>query len=109
MPVKIISPTIRSISNPNHNRQRRIPSWFLRLLLEAHPRLVWSSPAFSVIAPPTGGRNVLPGFLATFGDRHHMIKGQVFSPELFATVLTRIFIASKNINSGKLYGSMSGF
>ena len=101
IPIEIVTPAFRCVSNPDGNRHDRIPSRLQRFLQESHSGFLWCAAALLVVATPAGCHDILPGLSPSLGDGNDVIERQFLSPELVTTVLAGIAISCKDIDAGE--------
>jgi hypothetical protein len=99
IPIEIVTPAVRCISNPDGNSDNGIPTRLHRLLRELHAGFLRCPTAFLVVATPAGCHDILPGLSPTLGDGDDVIERQFLGPELVTTILAGIAISREDINA----------
>ena len=89
IPIEIVTPAIRCVSNSDGNGHDGIPARLYRLLHELHAGFFRRATALFVVTTPACRHNIFPGLSPTLGDRDDMIERQLLGPELVTTVLDR--------------------
>src|SRR5581483_9422260 len=74
---------------------------------EPHARLFGRPAALSVVAPPAGRDDILPGLFAALGNRHNVVEGEVLGSKLLVAILAGIAVAGEDVYARELDGSMT--
>ena len=99
VPIEIVTPAVRGVSNPDGNGHNRIPARLHRLLQEPHPGFLRRAAALLVVATPAGSHDIFPGLSPSLGNRNDVIERQLLGPELVTAVLAGIAISRKDIDA----------
>ena len=98
VPIEIVPPTFRCVSDSDRDGDNRIPARLDGFSGQSHVRFVRGSSAFPIIATPTGRDNILPCLFTPLGDRDDMIEGQIFGLKLMIAILAGVTVPGEDID-----------
>ena len=104
IPIEVVTPAIRCVSNPDGNGDNGIPTRLHRFLQESHPSFLRCAAALLVVATPARRHDIFPGLSPALGNGNNVIERQFLGSKLVSTILAGIAISREDIDAGEFDG-----